>query len=234
MDYKEEYNKIISFIRNYYKENKIKGFVLGVSGGKDSTLVAKLLIDAVGKEHCCFVYMPHKHIDSKEKERISMISRVFEININILSIMEEYCALESKKYSPKAMINVVSRLQMTNLYAIAQTNQLRVVGTRNKSELYIGWCTKWGDMACDINPIAHLLCTDVVKLGLSIGIPSELMNTPSEDDLSGKTDEENFGFLYQTLDNYIRFLESKEDNVLATIDNMHDSSRHKFKSITLV
>lgn len=116
---------------------------------------------------------------------------------------------------------------MTVLYAIAQSIGYRVCGTGNKSEHYIGWFTKWGDGACDFNPIAHLTCTEVVELGHYLGLPAELVDKTPADGLTGKSDEDNFGFTYKELDTFLA-----EPNIISTHNSdkfmeMHKNSQHK-------
>ena len=127
---------------------------------------------------------------------------------------------------------------MTTLYAIAQSLGYLVAGTGNKSERFVGWFTKWGDGACDINPIAHLTCTEVIELGDYLGLPYDLVHKTPADGLTGKSDEDNLGFTYKELDSLIKKSESpdyyipvnqKERNMLS----MHYNCFHKFNVITL-
>jgi NAD+ synthase len=119
-------------------------------------------------------------------------------------------------------------MRMMYLYALAQELGYRVAGTGNRSERYIGWCTKWGDMACDFNPIAHLTCTEVIALGDYLELPSGLVHKTPSDGLTNRSDEENFGFTYAELDAYILRGEVKNPEIIQKIESMHKASKHKF------
>jgi NAD+ synthase len=122
---------------------------------------------------------------------------------------------------------------MTTLYAIAQTLGYRVIGTGNASERYIGWFTKYGDGGCDLNPIAHLTCTEVIELGKELckefNLPIGLVVKKPADGLTGKSDEENFGFSYKQLDDYIREKADIPFSVYEKISRLHKYSEHKLK-----
>ena len=167
--------KIINWLNEYKETTNCKGVVLGISGGKDSTVVAMLSKLVFGDE-VFGVIMPNgiqKDIDDAIKvcETLYINYRIVNINDAYKGLLDsiEYCpGLASLEITDKAKTNIPPRLRMTTLYAIAQTLGYRVIGTGNASERYIGWCTKFGDMACDLNPIAHLTCKEVIKLGLQL------------------------------------------------------------------
>ena len=133
--------------------------------------------------------------------------------------------------SEQARVNIAPRIRMTMLYAIAQTFGYRVIGTGNRSERYIGWCTKFGDMGCDMNPIAHLTCGQVIEIGLYLaaefGLNPSLINRPPADGLTGKIDEDNFGFTYEQLDTYILMGTSGVKKIDKKIEKMHEAALHK-------
>ena len=257
------YNKLIKGIQNYCDNTGCRGFVLGISGGKDSTVVAKLLVDALGKDKVLGVLMPNgTQRDIFDSIRVCHILGINYHTVNIgpiyqslLSAIHEPQSSQTKmihypdgmiipetepedrkattnngfefQISPKARTNISPRIRMTVLYAIAQSIGYRVCGTGNLSEHYIGWFTKWGDGACDFNPIAHLTCTEVMELGHYMGLPDELVYKEPADGLTGKSDEDNFGFTYKELDLFIR-----EPNIISTYNSdkfieMHKKSRHK-------
>lgn len=253
MTIEEKYNQIIAFIKQYTEETNAKGYVLGISGGKDSTVVAKLLVDAVGADNVVGVMMPNGvQRDIDDSQRVC-----FTLNIDwkFVNIGDSYQYLKKsicqrtpgevnteKQVFPltgKALSNVPPKLRMTTLYVLAQSLGYRVAGTGNKSEAFVGWCTKWGDMACDINPIAHLTCTEVVELGDYLGLPEELVHKHPADGLTGKSDEDNFGFTYAELDEFIAKYEagpiSLENltEVEQKILDMHKSAYHKDHVITI-
>ena len=257
------YNKLIRGIRYYCDTTNCKGFVIGISGGKDSTVVAKLLVDAIGADKVLGVLMPNR--EQHDINDSIKVCNLLGINYHTVNIYNIYNALLSAihepqssqtkmimypnrtflpetdpadriattnngfqfQISPKARTNISPRLRMCVLYAIAQSIGYRVCGTGNKSEHYIGWFTKWGDGACDFNPIAHLTCTEVIELGHYLGLPAELVDKTPADGLTGKSDEDNFGFTYKELDTFLT-----EPNIVFTHNcnkfmEMHKNSQHK-------
>ena len=252
------YIQIIQFLKDYFKISNIPGAVIGISGGKDSTVVAKLLVDSIGKENVLGVLMPNG--EQKDIEDSKKVCELLDIDYTIINIFDIYRSMinriqsiynadlpnvhggytkKSKNLliSDKALTNIPPRIRMTILYAIAQSLGYLVAGTGNKSERFIGWFTKWGDGACDINPIAHLTCTEVIELGDYLGLPYDLVHKTPADGLTGKSDEENLGFTYKELDFLIKKSESpdyylptnqKEKDILST----HYNCFHKFNVIT--
>ena len=257
------YNKIIKGIRNYCTNTGCRGFTIGISGGKDSTVVAKLLVDAIGADKVLGVLMPNgKQSDIFDSIRVCHLLGINYHTVNIrniynsiISAIHEPQTSQTKmivdidgswypetepedrvattntgfqfQVSPKARTNISPRLRMTVLYAIAQSIGYRVCGTGNKSEHYIGWYTKWGDGACDFNPIANLTCTEVIELGHYLGLPAELVDKTPADGLTGKSDEENFGFTYRELDEYLTCLSITPNS--DKFIKMNEKSQHKTK-----
>ena len=204
---------IIKGIQKYVEETNAKGFVIGISGGKDSTIVAKLLVEAIGKDKVLGVMMPNgEQCDIEDSKRVC---ELLGISSKIVNIKDTYNSLiesiesfnnyrwESTLITDKSKTNIPPRLRMTTLYAIAQSIGYRVAGTGNKSERYVGWFTKHGDGGFDYNPIAPLCCTQVVRLGDELELPYDLVHKTPSDGLTGKSDEDNLGFTYEQLDNYI-------------------------------
>lgn len=254
---KEKYEEIISLLKKYQERTHTKGYVLGISGGKDSTVVAKLLVDSVGKENVLGVLMPNgEQKDINDSIRVCEFLNIQYLKVNIESIfltllnsiertvlkdsinvgIPNYTSNEVNiTISEKALTNVAPRIRMTILYSIAQSLGYLVAGTGNRSEQFIGWFTKWGDGACDINPIAHLTCTEVIELGDYLGLPYELVHKTPADGLTGKSDEDNFGFTYSDLDKMLihpnKMVISEE--VYDKIMKLHMSTRHKFHCIKL-
>lgn len=257
------YNKLIRGICYYCDTTNCKGFVLGISGGKDSTVVAKLLVDAIGADKVLGVLMPNgEQADIDDSIKVCNLLGINYHTVNIRNIYNSILSAihepqssqtvmipeidgnwypetepEDRKattengfefqVSPKARTNIPPRLRMCVLYAIAQSIGYRVCGTGNKSEHYIGWFTKWGDGACDFNPIAHLTCTQVIELGHYMGLPDDLVDKTPADGLTGKSDEDNFGFTYKELDTFLT-----EPNIVFTHNSakfmeMHKNSQHK-------
>ena len=241
--------KIINWLNEYKETTNCKGVVLGISGGKDSTVVA-MLSKLVFGEDVFGVIMPNG-VQSDIDDAIQ-ICETLNLKYSIVNIGKAYDALlgsieyktvkdyetldrtivdNGPKISDKARTNVPPRLRMTTLYAIAQTLGYRVIGTGNASERYIGWFTKYGDGGCDVNPIAHLTCTEVVELGKELceefDLPVDLIVKKPADGLTGKSDEENFGFTYEQLDKRIMYGSSGDKNLDKKLAKMHLLARHK-------
>lgn len=234
----KEYSCILNFIQSQITTG-LKTAIIGISGGKDSTIVAKLLVDALGKENVIGVIMPNDvqpdFLDAQ------MVCDLFEIKQHVIDISKIYNAFINdltniqSTLNNQVLNNIPPRIRMTILYAIAQSYPGgRVVGTGNMSENYIGWCTKWGDMACDFNPIAHLTCSQVVELGDYLNLPYELVHKIPSDGLTGKSDEENFGFTYKDLDSFLSIPGTiLSPEVFGLISKRHLASLHKIGVRTL-
>ena len=240
----EIYNRLIRGIKYYCETTNCKGFVIGCSGGKDSTVVAKLLVDALGKDRVFGVLMPNGvqkdisdsykvcrllDIDHQEVDIHYMYRELLQAIHNDCTQLDTAITMNHNIYSitEKAKTNILPRLRMTVLYAIAQSRGFRVCGTGNLSEHYIGWFTKWGDGACDFNPIAHLTCTEVIELGHYMGLPTELVDKTPSDGLTGKSDEENFGFTYKELDEFLRHPIQTSTEKAEKFIQMRNNSQHK-------
>ena len=212
------------------KKSGCKGVTLGLSGGKDSTVVAMLAVKVWGIENVRGIIMPNTNWE--DVEDALKVARTLGIRHDIIPIKSTYYALiDDMILSEQARTNIAPRIRMTMLYAIAQTEGHRVIGTGNRSERYIGWCTKFGDMGCDMNPIAHLTCGQVVEIGLYLaeefGLNPNLIKRPPADGLTGKTDEDNFGFTYEQLDRYILNGSSGDKKADKKIEKMHLAALHK-------
>lgn len=241
---KETYERLINGIKYYCDNTKCNGFVIGISGGKDSIVVAKLLVDALGKDKVFGILMPNGvqkdiadsykvchllDIDYQEVDIHYMYRELLQAIYNDCTQLDTAITMNHNTYSitEKAKTNILPRLRMTVLYAIAQSRGFRVCGTGNLSEHYIGWFTKWGDGACDFNPIAHLTCTEVIKLGHYMKLPTELVDKIPSDGLTGKSDEENFGFTYRELDEFLKHPIQTPDIKAHKFMQMHKNSHHK-------
>lgn len=231
-------DRIIQWLEKYKELTRCKGVALGISGGKDSTVVA-MLAKKVWGNNVFGVIMPNgiqKDIDDAVKvcETLHINYRIVNINDAYRGLLDaiEYCpGLASLEISDKSKTNIPPRLRMTTLYAIAQTLGYRVIGTGNASERTIGWTTKWGDGAYDFNPIACLTCTEVVKLGIELakefGLDETLVNKKPADGLTGKSDEDNFGFTYKQLDDWILLGTSGNNEIDDKIQLLREYGMHK-------
>ena len=237
--------EILDWLEQYKEITRCRGVVLGISGGKDSTVVA-MLAKKVWGDNVLGVLMPnHNQADLDDSLKIVetlginfKVVNIGKVYDSLLEVVEDegsgsdYCNGKVFNISRKSLTNIPPRIRMTVLYAIAQTIGYRVIGTGNASEAYIGWTTKWGDSAYDFNPIAHLTCTEVMAIGELLaekfGLDKKyVVKTPS-DGLCGKSDEDSFGFTYSTLDGYITGGASNTDYETALkIEQMHQASEHK-------
>lgn len=220
--------KILEICR-WFADNCPEGpAVIGISGGKDSTVEAKLLVDALGKDRVFGVLMP-----DGEQSDIADSFEVVEllgIKYHVINIGEITAAVHKNvpvAFTPQADQNLPPRIRMATLYAVAQSLDGVVIGTGNASELYLGWFTKWGDGAYDKNFIQCYTATEVMKLGDALGLPEHLVHKTPSDGLCGVSDEEKFGFSYQVLDDYIRGFAEPPTDIKQKIDQMHKNSEHK-------
>ena len=246
LDCEREYKSIVDWMTMYKDTTKCKGVVLGVSGGKDSTIVAMLAKKVFGN-NVFGIVMPNGQ--QKDIDDALRVCKVLNIKYKVVNIENackkiissiEYPESESTKevefdcdyISDKAKTNIPPRLRMTILYAIAQTLGYRVIGTGNRSERAIGWFTKYGDGGCDFNPIALLTCTEVVQLGLYLckqfDLDESLITKSPADGLTGKSDEDNFGFTYEQLDTWLlNDGDCGDDMVNKQIKKLYKQSEHK-------
>lgn len=220
---------IIGWIRSYYEQQPhAKGAVIGISGGKDSTVTAKLLVEALGKNRVFGVLIPNgeqKDIDDSKRvvAYLGIDSKIVNIEKAYLGLVE---AIEVDSLSEDAKINIPPRLRMTVLYAIGASLHYRVCGTGNKSEGFVGYTTKWGDSAYDFNPIGNLTTEEIVAIGDYLGLPHELVHKTPNDGLTGLSDEEKLGFSYNQINKYMETgtcgdLEIDEKIKLKNAYNLH-------------
>lgn len=208
----EEYkNYLIQWVRNWFEINgKDCQAVIGISGGKDSTTVAALCVAALGKDRVVGVLMPNgEQSDLADSYKVCRILGIRAIEINMAgayyNILKQF-PREKLTASEQTKVNLGPRLRMATLYAVSQTVNGRVIGTGNASEIFAGFFTRYGDGACDANPIAKLTMEEVVELGLALGMPEDLMKKAPSDGLTGKTDDDVFksrGYSYADISEYI-------------------------------
>jgi len=227
---KLESEKIIDFIREIFAERAtFKGAVLGMSGGKDSLVCAALCIRALGTGRVFGVLMPNgQQSDILDALVTVKYLGIESIVINIGEVFGEMVKAIPDDLTTTTLQNIPPRLRMATLYAIAQERRLLVCCTTNLSEKTIGFTTKWGDNVGDFSPIAHLTKSEVVEVGVALGLPLDLVNKTPADGLTGMTDEESIGFSYLELDDYIRnALENVPAEVAEKIEQRIASNRHK-------
>lgn len=239
-----EKNKIIEFIRDYFDKNNLGGVVIGISGGKDSGVVAGLFSEAIGPDKVLGVWMPCKsreedYIDAKrvsDKFGFNLITfdlnKIYDSFKDEMELLGEFTEDEVRNSD----INVKPRLRMTTLYYLAAlysaVNQVTyvVAGTGNKCETYVGYYTKGGDNVSDINVLGDLCVEEVIQIGEVIGVPKEVLYKSPNDGLSGITDEEKLGVKYSDITKVIN-REYVSKDTLEKIENLHKKNLHKLKPV---
>ena len=230
-------------IRRFCARAGVKKIVLGISGGKDSSVAAALSARAVGADNVYGIMLPdgtQKDIEDSKRICESLKIRAFTVNIGamheaLLSAVQEGFSEEessgpvfAENSERESNINVGPRLRMTTLRYIAQSLGAFLCGTGNLSESYVGYCTKDGDTSCDFNPLGRLTSKEVVEIGLTMPeLPQELVRKAPADGLSGHTDEERLGVTYQQIHDYIRHGSSGEAGADEIIRKKHRASAHK-------
>ena len=210
--------------------------VVGISGGKDSSVVSALAARAYGRENVLGVLMPdgeQPDIDYSHgiAEHLDIPHRVFDIHAATAGVLEE---MERLGLTPsrQTRVNLPSRIRMATLYAIAQSVEGGfVINTSNLSEDWVGYCTVYGDSAGAFSPLGMYTTEEVIALGAALGVPERFLIKPPSDGLTGKTDEDNLGFPYRTVNAYIRTGECPDAAVKERIDRLHRASRFKFETI---
>lgn len=239
----KEINNIVSFIRDYYKQYNLGGAVLGISGGKDSGVVAALLVKALGSENVVGLTLPC-HSDISDKNDAKLVSDYYNfelINFDLTNVFDSfkdninkiYPNLSEEKISDSD-INLKPRLRMTSVYYFAallsklKNKPYLVIGTSNKCELFVGYFTKGGDSVHDIAVIADLTVEEVIKVGEYLKVPKEVLYKTPNDGLSNLTDEDKLGVKYKAIEAYLKDPNSVEKEVREKIEKMNRNSRHKF------
>lgn len=237
---------VIQWIRNQVPEGGKA--IIGISGGKDSTITAALCVEALGKENVIGVMMPNgvqKDID--DSYQVCEYLDIYSLEVNIEDAYEGLrdnigSALADKFVkNPYTSVygndmirtNLPARLRMATLYAVAALYpNSRVVNTSNWSERYIGYCTKGGDTVADFSPLGELTVREVLMIGDDLGLPYDLVHKTPSDGMSGKSDEEKIGFTYDELDNYILYVDDNlSDETIAKIEKMHKANEHKLNDM---
>lgn len=223
----------VEWIRKFFEENgKDCNAVLGISGGKDSSVTAALCVEALGRDRVIGVLMPCgvQHDIDMARLLVSHLGiKSYEINIKetVDAALKSISAVG--EISRQTEINLPPRIRMATVYAVSQTVNGRVANTCNLSEDYVGYATRYGDGAGDFSPLAKLTVTEVKLLGKALGLPMELVEKVPIDGLCGKTDEDNLGFTYAMLDRYIRTGEIEDLEIKAKIDRLHKMNLFKLQ-----
>ena len=218
-------NDCVAWIKDFFEKNgKDCNAVVGISGGKDSSVAAALCVEALGRDRVIGVLMPQgeqhdidmaymlvnhlgiKHYEINVKDAVEGVLKNMPSDLNV---------------SVQSKVNLPPRIRMSVLYAVSQSVNGRVVNTCNLSEDWVGYSTRYGDAAGDFSPMANLTVTEVKEIGRVLGLPDVLVDKVPIDGLCGKTDEENLGFTYAELDRYIRTGKIDDPEKKAIIDRKH-------------
>ncbi len=219
------YTKLLSQIARFFEETGFHKAVIGVSGGVDSALVLKLLVDAIGSQNVVGLMMPEHGVTKDENTaHAKALCNFLEVENYTLPINKYLQDLLHLPWKPSglAQMNTKARIRSVILYNYANTEHALVVGTSNKSELMLGYGTKFGDLACDLMPIGDLYKTDVFALAEHIGIPMEIVEkVPTAELCKGQTDEAELGAPYETLDRILREISGETPEASATTPESH-------------
>lgn len=228
-------NSCVQWIRSWFEENGPEcNAVIGISGGADSTVVAGLCVEALGKDRVIGVMMPNGiQPDIEDSLTVVRFLGIKNYVFNISDIMRCYAVHFPRDLtaSDQTVTNLPPRIRMATLYAISQSCNGRVANTCNLSEDWVGYSTRWGDSVGDFAPLANLTKTEVIAIGDVLGLPEPLVHKTPSDGLCGKTDEDNLGFTYAALDEYIRTGVCEDVIVRKKIDALHEKNLFKVKSI---
>lgn len=232
-DAKKVKDECVAWIKNFFEENGPGcNAVVGISGGKDSSVAAALCAEALGKDRVIGVLMPkgEQHdIDMAYLLVNHLGIKHYEINIKdaVDGIVNNLP--EGMEITAQTIQNIPPRVRMTTLYAVSQSNNGRVCNTCNLSEDWVGYSTRYGDSVGDFSPMSFLTVTEVKAIGRELGLPDELVDKTPIDGLCGKTDEENLGFTYAELDVYIRTGAIEDEAKKANIDRRHKMNLFKLQ-----
>lgn len=237
---KEVKDQVVQWIRDWFEQNGPGcNAVIGISGGKDSSIVAGLCVEALGKERVVGVTMPNgEQKDISDSMKLIHHLGIRHCNVNIgetctalMGAVKEQLGVLGEEVSAQTSINMPPRVRMTTLYAVSQSLNGRVANTCNLSEDWVGYSTRYGDAAGDFSPLGGLTVQEVKAIGKELGLPIDLVEKVPSDGLCGKTDEDNLGFKYAVLDRYIRTGECDDPATKALIDDKHRKNLFKLQPI---
>ena len=241
-DAKKETERIIDFIQDYYKKNNLGGAIIGISGGKDSGVVAALFTKALGKENVIGVTLPC-HSKVEDQVDAKLVSDYYGFPLYNLDLTNTFDVFEKEvdllgnftnEQKENSRINLKPRLRMASLYYLAalyssvyQKTYL-VAGTSNKCELFVGYFTKGGDSVHDISVLADLTVEEVLQIGEVLQVPKKVLYKTPADGLSKYSDEEKLGVTYSEIAMYMEDPEQVKEESRERIETLHEQNRHKF------
>ena len=228
---KEVKNQCVEWIRQWF-ENNGKGCnaVIGISGGKDSSVVAALCVEALGADRVIGILMPN----GEQKDISDAVHLIEHLDITgyVVDVSKTISSLQKATSVPlteQSKINLPPRTRMAALYMVSQSLNGRVANTCNLSEDWVGYSTRYGDSVGDFSPLSRLTVTEVKAIGYELGLPKELIEKVPADGLCDKTDEDNLGFTYATLDRYIREGVCEDIEAKNRIDALHEKNKFKLE-----
>ncbi len=232
-DAKKVKNDVVNWIRDFFEANgKESPAVLGISGGKDSSVVAALCVEALGKDRVVGVLMPNG--EQADIDMAQLLVDHLGIKHYIVNIKDAVDGIknampEGFKLSSQSLINLPPRIRMSTVYAVSQSLNGRVANTCNLSEDWVGYSTRYGDSVGDFSPLSRLTVAEVKAIGRELGLPDVLIDKVPSDGLTGKTDEDNLGFTYAVLDRYIRTGEIEDMEAKERIDRLNKMNKFKLE-----
>ena len=224
-------DECVEWIRDFFEKNGPGcNAVLGISGGKDSSVVAALCVEALGRDRVIGVLMPNG--EQADIDMALLLVRHLGIKHYIVNIKDAVDGVTKNipfELSAQSTMNLPARIRMSTLYAVSQSNNGRVVNTCNLSEDWVGYATRYGDGAGDFSPCSRLTVQEVKAIGRVLGLPDVLVDKVPIDGLCGKTDEDNLGFTYAVLDKYIREGVIEDEKTKERIDSLHEKNLFKLQ-----
>ncbi|MBE6573322.1 MAG: NAD(+) synthase [Ruminococcaceae bacterium] len=232
-DAKRIKNECVEWIRDFFDKNGPGcNAVVGISGGKDSSVAAALCVEALGRERVIGVLMPKG--EQHDIDAAYMLVNHLGIKYYVVNIKDAVDGIinnlpKEMEITAQTIQNIPPRVRMTTLYAVSQSHNGRVCNTCNLSEDWVGYSTRYGDSVGDFSPMSFLTVHEVKEIGRLLGLPLELVDKVPIDGLCGKTDEDNLGFTYATLDRYIRTGEIDDADIKEKIDRRHKANLFKLE-----
>lgn len=226
-------NECVAWIRDFFEKNGPScNAVVGISGGKDSSIVAALCVEALGKDRVIGVLMPQG--EQHDIDMAYMLVNHLGIKHYVVNIKDAVDAVlghmpDELSITAQTRMNLPARIRMSTLYAVSQSVNGRVANTCNMSEDWVGYSTRYGDAAGDFSPVSNLTVTEMKQIGYILGLPKALVDKTPIDGLCGKTDEENLGFTYAELDIYIRTGVINDERKKEIIDKKHEANLFKLE-----
>ena len=232
---------LIKWIEKQFEDIPDGKAIIGISGGKDSTVTAALCAKALGPDRVVGVMMPNgEQPDIKDSIWVCELLGIHRLTINIGPTVKMLCREIDEAYdydhcsikNPMIKTNLPARIRMSTLYAVtALYPNSRVINTCNMSEDFVGYSTKYGDAAGDISPLGNLTVREILEIGDDLLLPYKLVHKVPSDGMCGKSDEDNLGFTYDELDNFILNTKEVSEETREKIQKLHNSTRHKYKAM---